>query len=87
MVGKTKAEMQADLDFHKAAKTALQSAYLALADGGVQSYTIGSRSLTRLDMEKIRSEIAAHDKAIAELTAALSGRRRVKAVGFIPRDW
>lgn len=84
--GKTKAEMQADLEFHRAAKKSLQDAYLALTSGGVQSYTIGSRSLTRLDMEKIRSEIAAHDKAIAELTAALNGRRRTRAVGIVPRD-
>lgn len=82
-----KAEMQADLDFHKAAKQSLQAAYLALADGGVQSYSIGSRSLTKLDLSKIREEIAEHDKAIHELTAALSGGRRRKAVGIVPRDW
>lgn len=82
----TKAELQADLDFHKAAKERLQAAYLALAEGGVQSYTIGSRSLTKLDMEKIRTEIAAHNKAIAELSAALNGGRRIRAVGIVPRD-
>ena len=82
----TKAELQADLDFHKTAKERLQAAYLALAEGGVQSYTIGSRSLTKLDMEKIRTEIAAHNKAITELTAALNGGRRIRAVGIIPRD-
>lgn len=84
---KTKAEIQLDIDFHKSAKQKLQQAYLAIADGGVQSYSIGSRSLTKHDLEKIRSEIAGHDKAISELTAALSGRGRRRAVGIVPRDW
>lgn len=83
----TKEEIRLDIEFHKAAKQKLQTAYLAIADGGVQSYSIGSRSLTKHDLEKIRAEIAEHDKAIAELTAALNGRGRRRAVGIIPRDW
>ena len=84
---KTKEEIQLDIEFHKSAKQKLQQAYLSIADGGVQSYSIGSRSLTKHDLEKIRSEIAGHDKAIAELTAALNGRGRRRAVGIVPRDW
>ena len=84
---KTKSEMQIDLDFHKSAKEKLQAAYLAIADGGVQSYSIGSRSLTKHDLSKIRDEIAEHEKAIGELSAALKGKRRRKAVGIVPRDW
>lgn len=84
---KTKAEIRVDLDFHKSAKEKLQAAYLAIADGGVQSYSIGSRSLTKHDLEKIRTEIAGHDKAIAELSAELNGKRRRRAVGIVPRDW
>lgn len=84
---KTKAEIQLDIEFHKSAKLSLQKAYLAIADGGVQSYSIGSRSLTKHDLEKMRAEIAEHDKAISELTAALNGRGRRRAVGVIPRDW
>ena len=84
---KTKAEIQLDIEFHKSAKQKLQKAYLAIADGGVQSYSIGSRSLTKHDLEKIRAEIAGHDKAISELTAALNGRGRRRAVGIVPRDW
>lgn len=84
---KNKAEIQLDIDFHKSAKQKLQQAYLAIAEGGVQAYSIGSRSLTKHDLEKIRSEIAGHDKAIAELTAELNGRGRRRAVGIVPRDW
>ena len=87
MAMKTKAEMHADLEFHKIAKKKLQEAYIAIAEGGVQSYSIGSRSLTKHDLEKIRAEIAGDDKAISELTAVLSGRGRRRALGIIPRDW
>ena len=87
MANKTKADMYTDLEFHNIAKRKLQDAYLAIAEGGVQSYSIGSRSLTKHDLKKIREEIAGHDKAISELTAALIGNRRRKAVGIVPRDW
>ena len=84
---KTKAELQIDIAFHRSAKEKLQMAYLAIADGGVQSYSIGSRSLTKHDLGKIRVEIAEHEKAIGELSAMLKGKRRRMAVGIVPRDW
>ncbi len=84
---KTKTEIRIDLDFHKSAKEKLQTAYLAIAEGGVQSYSIGSRSLSKHDLAKIREEIAEHEKAISELTAALNGKSRRRAVGIVPRDW
>lgn len=87
MSSRTKSEMFADLEYHKIAKKKLQEAYLAIAEGGVQSYSIGSRSLTKHDLQKIREEIAQHDKAISQLFAALKGKRRRKAVGIVPRDW
>ena len=83
----TKTEMQEKLTFHRAALSSLRAAYLALADGGVQSYSIGSRSLTKLDLEKIRKEMQTHEKAINELTAALAGKRQRKAVGIVACDW
>lgn len=82
-----KTEMQEKLTFHKSALSKLREAYLALVDGGVQSYSIGSRSLTRLDLGKISDEMKAHEKAVNELTAALSGRRSRRAVGVVLRDW
>ncbi len=80
-------EMNDKRDFHIAALDALRSAYLAIAQGGVQSYTIGSRSLSKLDLPKLQEEIKGHEKTIAELDAALSGRKRIRAVGIIPRDY
>lgn len=83
----TKADAQEKLTFHRAAVKSLRAAYLALADGGVQSYTIGSRSLTKFDLGKITEEIAGHEKAISEMEAVLRGGSRRRAVGVVPRDW
>lgn len=83
----TKTEMREKVEFHRAAVKSLRAAYLALADGGVQSYTIGSRSLTKFDLGKISEEIAGHEKAISEMEAALNGGSRRRAVGAVIRDW
>ena len=79
--------MQEKITFHKAALAALRTAYLALAEGGVQSYSIGSRSLTKFDLSKISDEMASHENMINELTALMNGRGRRRAVGIVPRDW
>ena len=83
----TKQEWQTKLEFHRSALAALQSAYIAIAEGGAQQYSIGSRSLTKMDLVKIRGEIAAHEKAIAEAENILNGGRRRRAVGALIRDW
>lgn len=82
-----KTEIKTRLDFHKSAADSLRKAYIALVDGGAQSYTIGSRSLTKFDLEKIHNEIKEHEKAIGELSALLNGGKRRKAVAVVPRDW
>lgn len=74
-------------EFHKNAAAKLRDAYIALADGGVQQYSIGSRSLTKFDLTKIREEIEYHEKKADELDAILNGGKRRKAVGVVPRDW
>ena len=57
--------------------------------GGVQSYGIGSRNLTRYqtDLSNVREAIKELEKEIDTLEAMLSGRARRRAVGVIPRDW
>ena len=82
-----KNEMQERIAFRREALTAARKAYTALLSGQVQSYAIGSRNLTRLDLEKLKKEIDTLEKEIDELTAALSGKSRRKAVGIVPRDW
>lgn len=83
----TRTDAQEKLEFHRSAVKSLRAAYLALADGGVQSYTIGSRSLTKFDLGKISEEIASHEKAISEMEAVLRGGSRRRAVGAVIRDW
>lgn len=83
----TKAEMAEKKDFHRAALDALRAAYLAIAEGGAQQYSIGSRAITKIDLPKIRAEMAEHEKQIAVLDNLMKGKGRRKAVGIVPRDW
>ena len=85
MVDKT--ELKERYDFHIAAAKELRNAYIALVNGGVQSYTIGSRSLSKFDLQKITAEIKEHEKQADSLAVQLKGGGRRKTVGIIPRDW
>ncbi len=80
-------ELKDSLAFWKSAQAKLRAAYLALLEGGVKSYTIDDRQLTRFDIPDLQKELEAADKKVNELTALLSGRRARKAFGVIPRDW
>ena len=80
-------ELKARLEFWKSALSKLRAAYLALVDGGVISYTIDDRQLTRFDLPSLKDEIKEAEKKVDELTALLSNKRPRKAFGIIPRDW
>lgn len=82
-----KTEIKVRLDFWQAALTKLRAAYLALVDGGVKSYTIDDRQLTRLDLPSLQKEIEQAEGKVDELTAQLGGLRARKAFGILPRDW
>lgn len=60
-----------------------------MLSGGVQSYGIGSRNLSRYntDLAAIRAAIKELEKEIADLKGEINGRRPRKAVGVVPRDW
>ena len=79
-----KVELRARLDFWQSALSKLRAAYLALVDGGVKSYVIDDRELTRFDLPDLKDEI---EDAVDELTAELNGRKPRKAFGVVPRDW
>lgn len=69
---------------------ALDAAYLAyqsLMEGNVQRYVLGSRELTKLDLEKLGNEITKLENELEELESLLNGGARRKAVAVIPRDW
>lgn len=80
-------ELRARLDFWQKALEKLRTAYLKLLDGGVKSYKIDDRELTRFDLPKLQEEIEAAEKKVDELTALLEGQKPRRAVGVIPRDW
>ena len=75
------------LSFWESVYEKLQSAYIALVEGGVKSYTIDDRQLTRFDIPDLLNQIEECEQKIDELTAALEGTRPRKAFGVIPRDW
>lgn len=60
-----------------------------LNDEGVQSYTIGSRSLTRYQTElsAVQDMIEKLRKRVRELEDELAGYSARRAVGVVPRDW
>ena len=82
-----KVELRARLEFWQAALSKLRAAYLALVDGGVKSYVIDDRELTRFDLPDLKEEIEDAEKKVDELTAELTERKPRKAFGVIPRDW
>ena len=75
------------LEFRKIALDELYAAYAALAKGQVQSYTIGSRSLTKFDLTKLMEEIRELEKEIDGLENQANGGKRRRAIGVIPRDF
>jgi len=83
----TKEEIRIRLEFWQAALQKLRAAYIALVDGGVQSYTIDNRSLTRFDLPSLLREIQQAERKVDELTALLKGRKPRKAFGVVPRNW
>ena len=82
-----KTEIKARLEFRKEALKKLRAAYLALIDGGVKSYTINDRTLTRFDLPDLKKEIEAAEAAVDTLTAQLIGRTPRRAFGIVPEDW
>ena len=80
-------ELQTRLTFWKSALEKKRSAYLALIDGGVKSYTIDDRSLTRFDLNILSDEIKEAERKVDELTAMVGGRKPRKAFGVVPRNW
>ena len=59
-----------------------------LSQKGVQSYTIGSRSVSRYQYSMdIKSQIETLENERDELENLLAGIKPRKAIGVVPRDW
>lgn len=85
----TKTELTQKLADKKARLALYIQREAEMLSGGVQSYGIGSRNLTRYntDLAAIRAAIKELEDDIAELEALLNGRKPRKAVGVVIRDW
>ena len=82
----TRATAKAYYEYYSKLVTQLMEAKLKLLDGGVKSYTIGDRTLTRFDINLLSKELDDAIKKKEEYAAIMNGRRPRKAVGVIPRD-
>ena len=75
------------LEFHTQRRDNLYTAYNKLLSGGVKSYRLDDRELTRLDLGKLSDEIKEAEQKVDELESLLNGQNARKAFGIIPRDW
>lgn len=83
----SKAQAKALYEYYGELIKKLMDAKLKLLDGGVKSYTIDDRSLTRFDLDKLTAEIDDAVRKQAEYEAIMNGRKPRKAVGIVPRDF
>lgn len=83
----SKETIQKRLEVRRTALEATEKAYIALLSGQVQSYAIGSRNLTRLNLSELKETIDTLEKEIDGLEEMLRGGKRRKAVGVVIRDW
>lgn len=83
----SKATAKAMYDYYTKLIDKLTDAKLKLLDGGVKSYTIDDRSLTRFDLDALTKEIDDAVRKQAEYDAILNGRSPRKAFGIVPRDF
>ena len=70
----------------KAQLEAANKAYTALLSGGVKSYAIGSRNLTKLDIPQLENTISKLEKEVDYLETEIAGGKRRGAVGVVLRD-
>ena len=82
-----KTYLERRLLFRQNAIERLYDAYEKLLAGGVKSYMIDDRQLTRLDLPELWEEIQAMEQEIDQLEAAIAGTKPRKAFGVLPRDW
>lgn len=80
-------EIRTRIEFKKTALEELRKAYLALIRGGVKSYQIKDRNLTRFDLAGLKKEIKELEDELDELEHMAAGGRPRKAFGIVPRDW
>lgn len=86
---RTKETIAAELTSARSRLTLYLNREAEMLSGGVQSYGIGSRNIARYntDLSAIRQAIKELKQEIAELESELSGGKKRRAIGVVPRDW
>lgn len=82
----TRKEIQARITFRKEALALLYDAYRQLSSGGVKSYLIDDRQLTRYNLPEIWDQIKALETEIDDLEGQLNGLLARRAFGIIPME-
>lgn len=75
------------LNYWKETLAKLMDAYVALIDGGVKSYSIDDRELTKFDLPSLEKRISNAEAKVDQYEALLAGKHPRKAFGVVPRDW
>lgn len=75
------------LEYWESMLDKLMKAYEELISGGVKSYMIDDRQLTKFDLPELKREIESAEAKVDALTAQLSGGGSRKAFGIVPMDW
>lgn len=89
MAIKTRAQIKRKLDrVNERLEYYYEKEKALLTNDGVQSYTIGSRSVSRYQYSSnIKEQIEQLENQRDELENLLNGIKPRKAIGIVPRDW
>ena len=77
--------LQARYDRTKKALDVYYEAELAII-GGAQTYSVGSRSLTRANLAEIRAAIVEYENLLEKLASMLNGNGRNRMIKAVPID-
>lgn len=80
-------DKEAQLEFRRAALEGAYNAYLEIQSGQAQSYTIGSRTITKHNIEQLYTIIQKMEKEVESLENEISRGSNRCAVAVIPTDW
>ncbi len=81
------ARIQARYTYWQTQLDKLMDAYAALISGGVKSYQVDDRSLTKFDIPSLKKAIEDAEKKVDEYEALLEDQKPRKAFAVLPRDW
>jgi len=83
----TRETVQERLTYWRAQLGRLMDAYTALLEGGVKSYKIDDRELTRFDIASLKRAIDDAENKVNQYESMLEGMKPRRAFGVVPRDW